>query len=30
MQSEIESGRKVETNEIEINRRSVMSRHEAD
>jgi hypothetical protein len=30
MQSEIESGRKVDTNEIEINRRKVMSRSDAD
>ncbi len=30
MQSEIESGRKVDTNEIEINRRQVMSRSDAD
>jgi len=30
MQSEIENGRKIDTNEVEINRRSVMSKHEAE
>lgn len=30
MQSEIETGRKVDTNEVEINRRSVMSKNEAE
>lgn len=30
MQSEVENGRKIDVNEVEMNRRSVMSKHEAD
>lgn len=30
MQSEIENGRKIDVNDVEINRRSVMSKHDAD